>query len=131
MKDIPILVLCTIVNLSIWAYKPIKNTSSSFCTNQDAVTLYKNLNGYKAHLTAYKELFKEGKLSYKHYPAHVYKRELIKLQLNGCEAGLEWVERGERMVRALNSRSNLHNDVIYEVYWVKIIDVVEECLENW
>ena len=87
------------------------------------VLLYK----YRKHLTEYKEKFKNGLLSYKDYPEHEVKRDIMLLTFKDCKRVLNWLEKGEIMVRALNSRSSINNDIIYDVYTTKLLDLTKSC----
>lgn len=98
--------------------------------SDDAVVaskVYYDLYHYREHLTAYKAKYKRGELSYKDYPKHEFKRNSLVLKYGHCAKVMNWVEKGETMVRALNSNSNINNDFIYAVYWAKLINIARGC----
>lgn len=97
---------------------------------------YLELKAHKNILSSLRDKFRARTLSFKDYPRYERSRDLLRLKFLKCRGALEWLEKGDRMFRALagqplgqvsEEQASYINGFIYSVYWTKLDQLVLKC----
>lgn len=126
--------LCNII-LTI-LYTQVSYTNGPQNVPQSLVKQYLDLEGHLEVLSAVRDKFRARTLSFKDYPRYERSRDVLRLKFLKCRTALDWIEKGDRMFRALSSQplgqvsreqAKWINQYIYSVYWEKLDELVLKC----
>lgn len=93
----------------------------------EASEVYKDLVGYRKHISSLRDLYFDNKLSYKHFRTHDELKSYMSILYRDCRPIVEWLETANVMIRALSWKSDLHNDYIYDVFIPNLEVLTESC----